>query len=99
MENVTICSFNVENLFVRYKVFEFLPGDKFKRKVLSPKELEQKGGFLPGQLYKSSFRLFDKEEWRKLTAKAIMGYGDNGGKKFPDIVCLQEVDSMDPKVI
>lgn len=95
MENVTICTFNVENLFVRYKVFEFLPGDKFKRKVLTPKELEQQGGFLPGQLYKSSFRLFDKEEWRKLTAKAIMGYGDNRGKKFPDIVCLQEVDSMD----
>jgi hypothetical protein len=33
MENVTICSFNVENLFVRYKVFEFLPGEHTVRYV------------------------------------------------------------------
>jgi len=63
--------------------------------VLTEKELEEKGGFLPGQLFKNSFKIFDKEEWRKLTASAIKGYGDKGGKKFPDIVCMQEVDSMD----
>lgn len=95
MENVTICTFNVENLFVRYKVFGYLPGDKFKRKVLTEKELEEYGGFLPGQLFKNSFKIFDKNDWRKLTAKAIKGYGDKGGKKFPDIICMQEVDSMD----
>jgi endonuclease/exonuclease/phosphatase family metal-dependent hydrolase len=96
MSNVTICTFNVENLFVRYKVFGYLPGDKFKRKVLTEKELEEHGGFLPGQLFKNSFKIFDKDDWRKLTAKAIKGYGDGGGgKNFPDIICMQEVDSMD----
>jgi hypothetical protein len=48
MGNVTICTFNVENLFVRYKVFGYLAGDKFKRKILAEKELEEHGGFLPG---------------------------------------------------
>lgn len=95
MGNLTICTFNVENLFVRYKVFGYLPGDKFKRKLLSEEELEEKGGFLPGQLFKNSFKIFDKEEWRNLTARAIKGYGDKGEKKFPDILCMQEVDSMD----
>lgn len=95
MENVTICTFNVENLFARYKVFGFLPGDKFKRKVLTETELEEQGGFLPGQLFKNSFKIFDKDDWRKLTAKAIKGQANKGGKKFPDIICMQEVDSMD----
>lgn len=92
---MTICTFNVENLFVRYKVFGYLPGDKFKRKVLTENELEEEGGFLPGQLFKKSFKIFDKDDWRKLTAKAIKGQEDKGGKKYPDIICMQEVDSMD----
>ncbi len=95
MNNLTICTFNVENLFVRYKVFGYMPGDKFKHKIISDEELEKEGGFLPGQLLKNSFKIFDKDEWRTLTATAIKGYGDKGGKKFPDIVCMQEVDSMD----
>jgi hypothetical protein len=69
MSNITICTFNVENLFVRYKVFGYLPADKFKRKILTEKELEEHGGFLPGQLFKNSFKIFDKGDWRKLTAE------------------------------
>lgn len=95
-KSVTICTFNVENLFMRYRVFGYLPGDKYKRKVLTEKELTEEGGFLPSQLYKSSFKIFDKGAWRSLTAKAIKGYGDHkGDNKMPDILCMQEVDSMD----
>ena len=94
---ITICTFNIENLFTRYKVFGYLPNDQFKRKVLAEEELEKEGGFLPGQMYKNSFKIFDKGSWRKLTAKAIKGYGESKGENssLPDILCLQEVDSMD----
>lgn len=94
---ITICTFNVENLFTRYKVFGYLPNDQFKRKVLTKEELEKEGGFLPGQMYKSSFKIFDKGSWRKLTAKSIKGYGESKGENslLPDILCMQEVDSMD----
>lgn len=92
MTSITICTFNVENLFGRYKVFGYLPGDKFKKQILTPKELEDKGGFLPGQIYapKNSFQVFDKEQWRLLTAKALKGNTEN----YPDIACLQEVENL-----
>ena len=99
---VSICTFNIENLYMRYKIFDYRTGDRFKRKILSAKELREKGGFLPGYGMKNSFRIYDKDSWRKLTARAIKGYGDftgrGGGpddKKLPDILCLVEVDSMD----
>ena len=47
--NIRVCTFNVENLFARYKVFGFMAADKFKREIRSPMELKEKGGFLPGQ--------------------------------------------------
>lgn len=92
MTSITICTFNVENLFGRYKVFGYLPGGKFKKQILTPKELEDKGGFLPGQIYapKNSFQIFDKEQWRLLTAKALKGNTEN----YPDIACLQEVENL-----
>ncbi len=92
MTSITICTFNVENLFGRYKVLGYLPGDKFKKNILTPEELEEKGGFLPGQIYapKNSFQIFDKEQWRLLTAKALKGNTEN----YPDIACLQEVENL-----
>jgi endonuclease/exonuclease/phosphatase family metal-dependent hydrolase len=101
---VSICTFNIENLYMRYKIFDYRTGDRFKRKILSAKELREKGGFLPSYEMKNSFRIYDKDSWRMLTARAIKGYGDftgrgrGGGahnKKLPDILCLVEVDSMD----
>ena len=97
---VSICVFNIENLYMRYRIFDFRTGDKFKRKILSPKELREKGGFLPGYNLKDSFRIYDKGSWRTLTAKAIKGYsnpgnGDKGIDNLPDILALEEVDSMD----
>ncbi len=92
MPLITICTFNVENLFGRYKVFGYLPGDKYKKRLLMPEELEDKGGFLPGQVYapKNSFQIFDKDEWRDLTAKALKGNTEN----YPDIACLQEIENL-----
>ena len=76
---------------MRYKIFWYKPADKYKHRVLSAKELKKEGGFLPGQHYKNSFKVFDKG-WRKITADAIL-YNDLG--KPPDILCLQEVENMD----
>ena len=92
MPTITLCTFNVENLFGRYKVFGFLPGDKYKRKILSKEELQERGGFLPGHVFapKNSFEIFDNKEWRGLTAQALKGKTED----YPDIACLQEVESM-----
>lgn len=92
MASITICTFNVENLFGRYKVFGYFPGAQFKRKILTPEEIEKEGGFLPGEMYvsKSSFQIFDKDQWRFLTAKALKG----NTKKYPDIACLQEIENL-----
>lgn len=92
MSSVTICTFNVENLFGRYKVFGYLPADKFKKQIIPPEELGDKGGFLPGEIYapKNSFQIFDKDQWRLLTAKALKGNTEN----YPDIACLQEIENL-----
>lgn len=90
MSVVTICTFNVKNLYGRYKVFSYLPGDTFKRKVLTEHELAVKGGFLPDQDYVNSFEVYDDENTRELTKRALKGPTDN----YPDIACLQEVESM-----
>ena len=42
---VSICTFSIENLYMRSRGFDFRTGDKYKRKVLTPKELREKGGF------------------------------------------------------
>jgi hypothetical protein len=49
---------------------------------------------------RSSFRIYDKDAWRTLTATAIKGYcnpsnGGAGVDNLPDILVLEEVDSMD----
>ncbi len=92
MTTITICTFNVENLFGRYKVFGYMPADQYKKQVLSKDELEEKGGFLPGEIYapKNSFQIFDKEQWRTLTAKSLKGKTAN----YPDIACLEEVENI-----
>jgi endonuclease/exonuclease/phosphatase family metal-dependent hydrolase len=80
----------MENLFLRYKVFGYLPGGPSKKSILSEKELQSEGGFLPSQRWKNSFKLFDKDAWRLLTAKAIK----RGDGNPPDILCVQEVENM-----
>jgi len=89
LASLTLCTFNVENLFLRYKIFGYLPGGRFKRRILTNRELVEEGGFLPSQKWKNSFKIFDKDAWRLLTGKAIKGQGS-----LPDILCVQEVENM-----
>jgi endonuclease/exonuclease/phosphatase family metal-dependent hydrolase len=97
METVTLCSFNVENLFMRYKIFGYLPSPKPMRRIYSEEELKEAGGFLPSPMWKNSFMLFNKGPWRDLTTFAIKraDRDETIDYPMPDILCMQEVDSMD----
>jgi|SRR5215211_7803256 endonuclease/exonuclease/phosphatase family metal-dependent hydrolase len=97
MKTVTLCSFNVENLFMRYKIFGYSPSPKPMRRIYSEEELKEEGGFLPSPVWKNSFKLYNKGPWRDLTASAIRreDQDDNVDYAMPDILCMQEVDSMD----
>jgi endonuclease/exonuclease/phosphatase (EEP) superfamily protein YafD len=91
MPKITLCTANVENLYGRYKVFGYLPNDRFKRWVMTPEELLEKGGFHPGEYSsKNAFTVFDKEGWRTATAKALKGTTED----YPDIAVLMEIEDM-----
>ncbi len=80
----TICTFNANNLYARYKFGQTFPGDQTgKSKVEDPAF-----GYLP--IYNPElFDLFNKAQ-RQLAAKAIT----NDGLSCPDVICLQEVESL-----
>lgn len=83
---------------MRYKVFGYLPGNKFKKIIMTPEDLAEGWGFLPGLIQKKTdrtFEVFDKGN-RHLTSDAIKGYGEHkGDNSMPDILCLQEVESLE----
>lgn len=86
MKKLTICTFNVENLFLRYNFFSLPPGITSKK---APKADVVKGiGYLP-PAYAKNYSLF-KEDARVLTAQALT----RDHTVYPDICCLQEVESM-----
>ena len=80
----TLCTFNVNNLFVRYRFGSTFPGDvSGKSAVTNPAQ-----GYLP--MYDPDlFELFNPIQ-RELAARAITG----DGTIVPDILCLQEVESL-----
>lgn len=80
----SLATFNVNNLFVRYRFGQAFPGDASgKSAVTDPLE-----GYLP--IYEQdAFRLFNPLQ-RDLAAKAITG----DGTRLPDVLCLQEVESL-----
>jgi hypothetical protein len=82
---VTLCSFNANNLFVRYRFGQTFPGDLTHKKsaVTNPDE-----GYLP-MYNKALFELFNPEQ-RRLMAQAIF----RDGSSEPDIICFQEIASM-----
>jgi len=80
----TICTFNVNNLYVRYKFGETFPGDPSEKSAVD----DPKQGYLP--MYNpGSFELFNPIQ-RELAALAL----SRGGGKRPDVVILQEVESL-----
>jgi hypothetical protein len=83
-EMTTLCTFNVNNLFLRYKFGKTFPGD-MSGKSASP---DFRWAYLP--MYKAGlFEVFSPAQ-RKLAAQVL--YLPNGS--LPDIICVQEVESL-----
>ena len=79
-----ICNFNVNNLFVRYRFGQTFPGDMSgKSEIENPKF-----GYLP--IYDNDLLQLFNPVQRELAARAIT----NNRSKYPDVVCLQEVESL-----
>jgi endonuclease/exonuclease/phosphatase family metal-dependent hydrolase len=80
----TICTFNVNNLFVRYRFGQTFPGDRSgKSRVENPAF-----GYLP-PLDPDLFELFNTTQ-RELAALALT----ESKTRFPDVIVLQEVESL-----
>lgn len=80
----TICTFNANNLYVRYRFGATFPGDMSGKSAVE----DPRFGYLP--LYNAeAFELFNPDQ-RKLTARAI----SRGGASWPDVICLQEIESL-----
>jgi endonuclease/exonuclease/phosphatase family metal-dependent hydrolase len=80
----TICTFNANNLFVRFQFGRSFPGDRTGKSLVE----DPNTGFLP--VYDPNlFELFNETQ-RELAAHALT----NNGKNFPDVICFQEVESL-----
>jgi len=80
----TICTFNVNNLYVRYKFGQTFPGDMSGKSLVEDPQF----GILP--IYKPElFDLFNPTQ-RELAGRAAT----NDKQDFPDVICLQEVESL-----
>jgi hypothetical protein len=87
MKRISTCTFNVENLFVRYNFVPLPPGITSKK---APEADVIKGfGYLPSSFSKNNFSLY-KADARALTVLALT----RGKTTYPQICCLQEVESM-----
>jgi endonuclease/exonuclease/phosphatase family metal-dependent hydrolase len=80
----TLCTFNVNNLFARYRFGSVYPGDRSGRS-----RIENAGsGYLP--VYDNDLIELFNEAQREMAARAIR----RDGTRVPDILCLQEVESL-----
>jgi len=80
----TICTFNANNLFVRYQFDQTFPGDRSGKSLVE----DPNKGYLP-TYNPALFELFNTTQ-RELAARALT----NNGKDFPDVICFQEVESL-----
>lgn len=81
---ITLCTFNVNNLFLRYKFGSTFPGDMSELSASA----NPKWGYLP--LYKKGLFELCSATQREITQQVL--FLEDG--KRPDILCLQEVESM-----
>lgn len=80
----TLCTFNANNLFVRYRFGQTFPGDMSGKSAVNEPSL----GYLP--MYDPDmFDLFNPLQ-RELTARAL----SRDGVGLPEVLCLQEVESL-----
>jgi endonuclease/exonuclease/phosphatase family metal-dependent hydrolase len=91
---VTLCSFNANNLFVRYRFGTNFPGAPAAAPtppdpVNTPTTSSPKSGFLP-KYEPGSFQIFNADQ-RTLAATAIARGGEH---PLPDLLVLQEIESM-----
>ena len=83
-----ICTFNVNNLYARYRFGATYPGDKAKKSAA-----EAGWGYLPIN-EDGMIELFNQEQ-RALAARALArGKANPKPGDFPDVACLQEVESL-----
>jgi len=80
----TICTFNVNNLFVRYRFGRKFPGDRSAASMIEDPDW----GYLPS--YDPDLMTLFNPEQRELAARAMTA----DRTAFPDLVCLQEVESL-----
>ena len=80
----TVCRFNVNNLYVRYRFGASFPGDQSAKSAVD----DPTQGYLP-MYNQAAFELFNPEQ-RTLASEAVT----RGGGDPPDVVCLQEVESL-----
>ena len=83
----TVCTFNVNNLFLRYKFGQAFPGD-ISGKSRIEEALAATFGYLPLN-QPGSFEIF-APEMRQLGATLLK----RGGTRLPDVICFQEVESL-----
>jgi hypothetical protein len=62
-----------------------MPGDQFKREILKPDDLEEKGGFLPGQM-------LAPENWTCPPIR-IVRQGDNREKVFFQLLRTSPIEN------
>src|SRR5499426_2943344 len=81
----TLATFNVNNLFVRYRFGTTFAGDMSGRSaVTNPQD-----GYLP--MYDPDlFDLFNADQ-RRMAARGVTG---DGTRELPEVLCLQEVESL-----
>jgi hypothetical protein len=87
----SFATFNVNNLFVRYRFTDHYPGQRKKVSDLTKAE-EAKFQFLPANILgkdAKNYRIFNAAT-RKVAAEVLKG----GDGEFPDILCLQEVENL-----
>lgn len=88
----SLATFNVNNLFLRYKFANMYAGDQARKSRVEAAQA-MGWGYLPmiakGRFSAASYVFWDAKR-RKATAKALKAVDGN----LPDILCLQEVESM-----